>query len=83
MKLQKFIEMCGEEDHKDNIDEGYTSNELDRLDNEGMINAQFRDDGSNSTKWLGLNDKEALMALKKFIDQRIKNLSNIRKKMGY
>ena len=76
--------MCGEEDHnKDNIDEGYTSNELDRLDNGGMINAQFRDDGNNSTKWLGLNDKEALMAFKRFIDQRIKNLPNIRKKMGY
>jgi len=35
-----------------------------------FINAQFKDNSGNSTKWLGLNDTESLMALKKFVDER-------------
>lgn len=96
MRLAKYIdEMCGADHSKgkkkrkrkgmdeDQIQEGYTSNELGNLDNDQMVNAQFRDFNGNSTKWLGLNDKEALTALKKFVDARIKNLSTIRKNSGY
>jgi hypothetical protein len=68
---------------KNEINEGYTSNELKGLDNTWLINAQFRDDSGNVTKWLGLNDAEALKALKVFVDQRIKMLPEIKKKKGY
>ncbi len=85
MRFKNFTEACG--DHKKKkkkkMDEGYTSNELDRLNNNWLINAQFRDDDGNASKWLGLNDKESLMALKKFVDTRLKNIKEIRKKMGY
>jgi hypothetical protein len=61
--------------------EGYTDSELKRLNIKWLINVQFRDDDGNSTKWLGLNDKEALMALKSWVDKRIKELPAISKKM--
>jgi hypothetical protein len=53
----------------------YTNKELGRLDNnknDVLVNAQFKDDNGNSTKWLGLNDTESLEALKKFVDERLK-----------
>ncbi len=57
------------------LDEGYTSNELGKLKSDETINIQVRDFDGNKTKWLGLNDKEALMAFKKFVDQRIKSVA--------
>lgn len=41
-----------------------------KTSNDVFINAQFKDDSGNSTKWLG--DTESLMALKKFVDERLK-----------
>ena len=54
------------------IDEGYTQKELDRIDpNAATINIQVNDSDGNKTKWLGMNNKAGLMALKKFIEARI------------
>lgn len=57
---------------EDTIDEGYTQKELDRIDpNAPTVNIQVRDSDGNKTKWLGMNNKAGLMALKKFIEARI------------
>jgi hypothetical protein len=56
------------------VESTYTVMELNKLKkaNNVLVNAQFKDELGNSTKWLGLNDTEALMALKKWIDGRLK-----------
>lgn len=71
MKNENFKKYLNEEI----VNEGtYTENELGQLkkSNDVLINAQFKDDKGNSTKWFGVNDTESLMALKKFVYERLK-----------
>lgn len=52
-----------------------TEKELSRINTEAeTINIQVKDYDGNSTKWFGLNDKAAITALKKFLDQRMKKV---------
>lgn len=69
MRLQEHIE-------KDKrLDENYTKNELGRINTKAeTINIQVSDYDGNKTKYLGMNDQQACMAFKKFIEQRMKNL---------
>ena len=65
----------------ESVNESYTAKELGslKMSNDNLINAQFKNESGKSTKWLGLNDTESLMALKKFVDERLKM---IKKGMG-
>ncbi len=63
---------------KVDLEESYTSNELDSLSADKTINAQLRDFDGNKTKWLGMNDSEALKAFQKFINKRLKNVAKIK-----
>lgn len=61
--------------YKPEINESYTSNELSRINTKAeTVNIQIYDYDGNRIKNLGMNDKEALVALKKFVEARIKNL---------
>ena len=74
--LQEFLEQA-EKGYKksEDVNEGYTSNELNKINIKAdTINIKVSDYDGHSTKYLGLNDKEACTAFKKFIDQRMKNL---------
>lgn len=74
-KLRKRKGKGKDKDKMDEMNEGYTSNELNRINIKAdTINIKVSDYDGHSTKYLGLNDKEACVAFKKFIDQRMKNL---------
>lgn len=61
--------------YKPGLNEGYTTNELNRINIKAdTISIQVTDYDGNKTKYLGLNDKEAVMAFKKFIEMRMKNI---------
>ena len=61
-KIDKYLgDACGahhgkkkKKKMKEDVNEGYTSRELDILDQDQMVNAQFRGYSGN-TKWIGLN----------------------------
>jgi hypothetical protein len=57
------------------INEGLTETELNKINPEAdTVNIQVKDFDGNSTKWLGMNQKAGLMALKKFIEKRLKSI---------
>ena len=61
--------------NENTINERLTETELNKI-NAGAdtVNIQVKDFDGNSTKWLGMNQKAGLMALKKFIEKRLKAL---------
>lgn len=60
---------------EDSINEEYTENELKKINvKSDTVNIKVSDYDGNSTKNLGMNDKQSLMAMKKFIEERMKNL---------
>jgi len=67
MNLKKFLT------EEERIDEDYTTMELNRINPTAeTINVKVSDYDGNSTKFLGMNDMKALMAMKKFIEKRMK-----------
>ena len=53
------------------LTEGYIGKELDKIDyNAPTVNVQIRDYDGNKTKWIGLNDKQAVGEFMKFIRNR-------------
>lgn len=65
-KLNKYL---------DSLNEDYTSNELKRINVKAdTVNIKVTDYDGNSTKNLGMNNKQDLMAMKKFIEMRMKNI---------
>lgn len=74
--LNEFLEKALENyKPEERIDEGYTSNELKRINPKAeTVNILVTDYDGNKTKNLGLNDKEAITAFKKFIEARMKNI---------
>lgn len=68
MRLQEHLD-------KKRIDENYTQKELSNINVKAdTVDIQVSDYDGNKTKYLGMNDKQALMAMKKFIEARLKHV---------
>lgn len=70
--MNQFLEDALKEE-KNQLNEKYAMSELNKINVDAeTVSIVVTDYDGNKTKYLGLNDKQSLMALKNFVEKRMK-----------